>query len=334
VVDNYFYLTQNAIQQSYGVEPFNSSDDLIQNNIAQFVTAPYIMNGSCSGCVVGYNFAINDFYRGSTGYVMASTDQHTAGIDMLLYEGNVGAQLYADNFHGTHNFVTFFRNQYIGNDTACYNGTLPYGESACSSNQVPVDIRAYSRFYNLIGNVLGQSGTSTTYQGGSKPIFSIGNGNSNGTHSVPSDPLVAATLMRWGNYDVVTGAIRWCGNSADPGWTTICGSTSEVPAGLSKYANSIPTTTVLPASFYLSKKPAWWPPAKPWPAIGPDVEGGNVTNVGGHVYSIPAQDCYLNIMRGAANGTGPVLNFNAGKCYGISSSTISSPPNGLQAIVR
>lgn len=334
VVDNYFYLTQNAIQQSYGIEPFNSSDSLIQNNILQFITSPLIVNGSCSGCVVAYNFAVNDFYKGSAGYVQASADQHTAGVDMLLHEGNVGTQLYADNFHGTHSFVTFFRNQYTGNDGACYNGTPPYGESACNSNQVAADIRAYSRFYNIVGNVLGQSGTANGYQGGSNPVYKIGAGNSNGKHTVPADPLVAATLLRWGNYDVVTGAARWCGNSADPGWTTICGSASEVPANISKYANAVPASTTLPASFYLSSKPAWWPPAKAWPPIGPDVTGGNIPNVGGHAYTIPAEDCYLNVMGGAASGTGAVLNFNASTCYATSSGRLPAPPTGQQAVVH
>lgn len=162
----------------YGVESLNSSDDLIQNNILQFIAAPLMMNGSRSGCVIAYNFATNDFFTASTRYVQASTNQHSAGIDMLLYEGNVVPQFYADNFHGTHNLVTAFRNQFIGNDGACYNGTPPYGESACNNNQVAMDIRAYSRFYNLIGNVLGQSGTSDGYQSGSAPIYRIGGGNS------------------------------------------------------------------------------------------------------------------------------------------------------------
>ena len=319
VADNYFYLTQKAVQQSYGVESLNSSDDLIQNNILQFIVAPLMINGSCSGCVIAYNFATNDFYTASTRYVQASTNQHTAGIDMLLYEGNIAPQFYADNFHGTHNFVTVFRNQFIGNDGACYNGTPPYGESACRTNQVPMDIRAYSRFYNLIGNVLGQSGTSNGYQSGSKPIYRIGGGNSANGVRVPSDSLVSSTLMRWGNYDVVTGGVRWCGNSSSPGWATRCGGTSEVPTALSLYANAVPATTSLPASFYMSAKPAWWPAGKAWPPIGPDVTGGNIAGVGGHAYTIPAQDCYLNVMGGAANGTGSVLTFNANRCYSAAS---------------
>jgi len=334
VADNYFYLTQNAVQQSYGIESLNSSDDLIQNNILQFIAAPLMINGSCSGCVVAYNFATNDFFTASTGYVQASTNNHTAGIDMLLYEGNEAPQFYADNFHGTHNLVTVFRNQFIGNDGACYNGTPPYGESACNNNQVAMDIRAYSRFYNLIGNVLGQSGTSNGYQSGSAPIFRIGGGNSSNGVTVPSDSLVASTLMRWGNYDVVTGAVRWCGNSSSPGWATTCGSASEVPSGLSKYANAVPATTLLPASFYLSAKPGWWPSGKAWPPIGPDVTGGNVAGVGGHAYTIPAQDCYLNVMGGAATGTGSVLTFNANRCYSSASATGPQPPTSLQAIVH
>ncbi len=334
VADSYFYLTQNSVQQSYGVESLNSSDDLIQNNIFQYIAAPLMVNGACSGCVAAYNFATNDFFAASTGYVQASTNQHTAGIDMLLYEGNEAPQFYADNFHGTHNLVTVFRNQFIGNDGACYNGTPPYGESACNTNQVAMDIRAYSRFYNLIGNVLGQSGTSNGYQSGSKPIYRIGGGNSANGVTVPSDSLVASTLMRWGNYDVVTGAVRWCGNSSSPGWATTCGSTSEVPTGLSKYANSVPATTSLPASFYLSARPAWWPPAKAWPPIGPDVSGGNIANVGGHAYTIPAQDCYLSVMGGVASGTGSVLTFNAKRCYASPSATLPQPPTSLQAIVN
>jgi hypothetical protein len=199
---------------------------------------------------------------------------------------------------------------------------------------VAMDIRGYSRFYNLIGNVLGQSGTSNGYQGRSAPIYRIGGGNSANGVTVPSDSLVASTLMRWGNYDVVTAAVRWCGNSTNPGWTTACGGTSEVPTGLSKYANAVPATTFLPASFYLTAKPAWWPSGKAWPPIGPDVTGGNFAGVGGHVYTIPAQDCYLNVMGGAANGTGSVLTFNASRCYSSASATSPLPPTGSLAIVN
>ena len=75
----------------------------------------------------------------------------------------------------------------------------------------------------------------------------------------------------------------------------------------------------LPPSFYLSAKPTWWPASKPWPAVGPDVTGGNVTSgtgaastLGGHAYKIPARDCYETTPQDGAN---PYKLFNAAACY-------------------
>jgi len=47
-----------------------------------------------------------------------------------------------------------------------------------------------------------------------------------------------------------------------------------MPSGLVQLANSAPADHRLPNSFYLSKKPSWWG-NMPWPAIGPDVTGGD-----------------------------------------------------------
>ena len=335
VQNSYFYLTQNSVSQSYGIEALHSADDLYVNNISQYVATPWMINGPCTGCVVAYNYSINDYYTASKGYVLPSTNQHTAGIAMLLYEGNIGGDFSADNFHGTHNLVTSFRDYWMGNQPACYNGTANTF-AACTSNQLPLDLRAYSRYYNIIGDVLGQAGVHSGYQSG-KGIYSLGTGNSENGVTVPSDPLVATTLMRWGNYDTVTGAVRWCGNSSNTGWATTCSGTSEIPTGLSSYANSVPSTQALPPSFYLTSRPSWWPSTKPWPAIGPDVTGGNITGVAGHAYTLPAQDCFLNIMHAAADGTGPVVSFNAASCYASSGGGGSSgvtPPTNLTAIVH
>jgi hypothetical protein len=38
--------------------------------------------------------------------------------------------------------------------------------------------------------------------------------------------------------------------------------------------------------------------------------------MGGHINEIPAMACYLNTMGGPPTGTGGVLSFNAGNCYG------------------
>jgi hypothetical protein len=110
--------------------------------------------------------------------------------------------------------------------------------------------------------------------------------------------------MRWGNYDTVNDASRFV--------------SGEVPSGLSDYPNSVPGNNNLPASFYKAGQPSWWvtPFGTPaWPAIGPDVSGGSISGVGGHVYKIPARLCYENLSH---NGGNPnlITNFNADNCYG------------------
>ena len=155
---------------------------------------------------------------------------------------------------------------------------------------------------NIVGNVLGKSGYHTNYErnypsgsgSGDVSIYVLGKDASN----TPTDAKTKTTLMRWGNYDVVTGAARF--------------QASEVPSGLS-VRNPVPATQSLPSSFYLSAKPAWWG-ARPWPPIGPDVTGGELAN--GVAYRIPARLCYENTSK-----TGSILNFNADNCYAAGTGT-------------
>jgi hypothetical protein len=295
IQDSYFYGTQNAASQSYGVELYLASDNLVVNNIFQRVTSPH-MRSLALGNVTAYNFSINDYYYVS-GWLAASMDDHNEGVEYDLFEGNNGAAYYADLFHGTGGMNTVFRNR------------LPGWEVGKDNNMIPIRLDSYKRYENLIGNVLGTAGIQNIYEdypGASQsgtPIFALGGGNSNGTVTVPDDPLVRATSMRWGNYDTVNNAVRWQG--------------SEVPSGISPYGNAVPSSQTLPASLYLSSKPSWWPATIPWPAIGPDVTGGNIPGVGGHAYLIPAQVCY-NSMGGPADGSGNPLTFDANACYGNS----------------
>jgi len=115
---------------------------------------------------------------------------------------------------------------------------------------------------------------------------------------IPYDPVVVSSLLRWGNYDYATNQTRW-----DP---------AEIPSD-----SAVPATQTLPPSLFLSSRPGWWG-TMPWPAIGPDVTGGQ--DPSGHAYKIPAQVCYGSSPKNP-DGT---LIFNADKCYG---NTPSSPPN-------
>ena len=346
--DSYFYGTKNASSKSYGVESFVTTDDLIVNNVFQRISAPFAI-GNNQGSVYAYNFSINNFIQLPT-FLSAQAWEHDAGVLYNLFEGNIGEGFHGDVFHGTGGANTFFRNRWNGNE--CTGGICTQG------GNFPVRLDSYNRDENVIGNVLGTIGIHKSYENGSNPIYSLGQGATEGTVKVPSDSLVSSTLLRWGNYDTVTGSVRWCGNSSDTGWSSACTGKSEVPTGLTQYANAVPSSTSLPASFYYKSIPNWWPSGKPWPPIGPDVSNGNLgacsggsylrnmttdnsqctpgggslaDDVAGHANSVPAMDCYLTTMAGPPDGSGPVLSFNANACY--LHSTVTAPKD-LAAIVQ
>jgi len=310
VRDSYFYGTKKAQSQSYGVESFLASNNLVENNIFQHITAP-IMMGPSMGSVLAYNYSIDDYYYVVAWQIPSLYGAHDAGVLYNLYEGNIGSGFMGDVFHGSSNADTIFRNRLTG------------WETGKSEDTIPIQLYSYNRYMNVIGNVLGTAGYHTTYQtalgpGASKGIYDLTSGNTEGTVVVPSDPLVASTLLRWGNYDVVTGAVRW--NSA------------EVPSGLSQYANPVPSSQSLPASFYRAAQPSWWSSGKPWPPIGPDVSSGNVPNVGGYANTIPAADCYLNVMQGKTDGSSGILTYNANACY--DALPAPNPPTGVTTTVQ
>jgi len=325
VRDSYFFLSRNSTSTSYGFECFTSSDDLVENNIFQAIVGPLTINGSCEGLVLGYNYSILGFYTSSAGYVMPISNLHGINTDLNLYEGNVGSLISGDDFHGTHNLNTFFRNYLAGNYPSCTNSAFgtAYASAtfaACTADQTPVQLMAFSRFFNVIGNVLGQPGIQTAYQSGGTPIYEAGGGYTDGMTGtvVPNDPVTAQTLMRWGNYDTVNAAVQW--------------NSSEVPSSLTgvqaPYSNSVPSSHTLPDSFYYSTQPSWWPSGKAWPLIGPDVTGGNITGLAGHANTNPAEDCYV-ASGGAANGVNATpFAFDADSCYGGTS--LSGPPPAPQ----
>jgi len=223
---------------------------------------------------------------------------HSAGTDMLLFEGNDCTGMNADYIHGTHNLITLYRNQLIGWDNGMAKQTSA------------VYLYCFSRYFSFIGNVLGKQGYHTHYEDltpdgtdADHSIFTLGwGGNQGGTSVLKNDPLTVTTAMRWGNFDTVTNTARW--------------EASEVPSSLGALGNPVPATHRLPASLYLSGKPSWWG-SMPWPAVGPDVSGG--TDSTGHVFANPAEVCCKSC---AVDPAYPedisglhVLVFNASKHY-------------------
>ena len=62
VRDSYFYGTQNAASQSYGIEEFMASDNLIENNILHHIATP-LQTNTGSGSVFAYNYTFDDYYN-------------------------------------------------------------------------------------------------------------------------------------------------------------------------------------------------------------------------------------------------------------------------------
>ena len=307
----------------------SSSDNLVENNIFQHIATATIGEDT-TGSVIGYNYAVDNYYNnGAPAWQQQDAYHHSAGDNFMLWEGQIGSGLALDDIHGSSFMITAFRNRWSGRDPTL-SGGQPKSEST-----IGAQLFAYNRYVNLVGNVLGTDGYHTNYQQvassatdsgngstGDRSIYTIGFSGNEGTKEsgIPNDPLTASTLMRWGNYDTVNKAVRFV--------ATENGSGAPAFPALSSPSQG------LPDSFYLRGKPSWWG-SMPWPAIGPDVSGGNIAAAGGHAYLTPAAHCYLNIMGGKTDGSSKLLTFNADNCYsGGSSTPLPSPPSNVTAVPR
>jgi hypothetical protein len=299
VRDSYFYGTKNAQSQSYGTETFNGSDNLVINNIFEHVTAP-LMIGSTVGSVFAYNFMTDMYYYNATWNIAGISGSHDAGTGMNLFEGNVSNTWMMDLYHGAAALPTVFRNQ--------LTGTQPGRTQSTNA----VNIMAFNRSVNMVGNILGTPGYHTVYEDSRVNSGTPGNPDHSvyllgyagifetmSSNGVNYDPRVVSSLLRWGNYDFATRTVRF--------------SAAEIPSGV-----PVPASQSLPPSLFLGAKPAFFG-ANRWPPIGPDVTGGQ--DPSGHVYKIPAQICHSSLGR---DGSGTLI-FNARSCYASAVAPSPSP---------
>src|SRR5271168_3230685 len=126
----------------------------MENNVVQGITDPINFDSQCSGCVAGYNFAVND-YDTTSSYSFGMFSFHGAGESNILLEGNVGVAIDSDDIWGTHTLSTFFRN--------FMNGFEPNGGMLPTDNNIANHLGAFSRYYNVIGNVFGNPLYHTIY---------------------------------------------------------------------------------------------------------------------------------------------------------------------------
>lgn len=357
VRDSYFYGSSPS-SEGYGVDlMMGTSDTLVENNIFQHIATGTILENGI-GNVFGYNYAVDNFYTGSGGapnWQQCDGFHHNEGDAYDLWEGQEGSCIANDDMHGTSFGITVFRSYLSGHDPAT---TCPPGHSNCgTANKLqftaPIVDMAFARYENVVASVLGTAGYHNQYQNvgaqvgsGSCPsvpwtiIYSLnysdqnqvafepGNGCYPPPPTLDNDPFTSATLMRWGNYDVVHGSVQT--NSGETA------SNAPVYPGLASPSTSWSNYL----SFYLSSKPSWWNfpsgnSSTPWPAVGPDVTGGNIPNVGGHAWHNPAANCYLNVLGGKTDGSSGPLSFEANACYPtVASAGGPPPPSNLTSTVQ
>ena len=285
------YIFSDALSSSNSailVQQGFDSDDLMINNILTG-GVPWEGTGSTEANVVAYNYGRDS----QSNYYQNNIFEHNAGSAFMLYEGNQSGEFDEDDTHGTHTLNTWFRNYSSGWDP-------PYQ----TINQRGLQLDAYARFENAIGNSIG-SPLLINYQTAPSYVYLFDGAG-------PSDPLTLASAMRWGNCDTVTATCRF--------------QSSEVPTALSgnatPFQNTVPSTNNLPCSFFLAGYSStsctplqsggtgfsWWKVCTSWatfptncatsqmqpfPIAGPDVTGG--PHVNGTAYDIPAAIAFQNL---------------------------------------
>jgi len=223
-----------ATSRAYGINShLYSSANLIENNQLYHLSAGIMTAGPFSGNVIAYNY-ITDLYLNSLSFNAYAISFHGGHAFMNLIEGNfIDSRVASDHVWGTKSHNSFFRNKI-----------------AIAPNRTggawDADIQYRSRYFNMIGNVLGR-GTEGRYvleglDSKTSSIFRFGyNGDGDGSAS-GNDAGVGSSILSHGNWDTYTNGVVW--NRTDD--------------------------TDLPSSLYLNSKPSWWSSLQ-WPCIGPDV---------------------------------------------------------------
>jgi hypothetical protein len=308
---------------------------LVQNNILERLHASIMLEWGAAGNVISYNYTLGNFDNSAYNGIYSGIDEHGAHPQFNLYEGNSDISTHLDSDWGSSSNDTLFRNFMRGTTKDC-NPQSGRGTVVCSpmgmapqsgygpgvngwwltEGAIAENISFLQTNFNSVGNVLGSQDMAnlTAYDQGSPALV----------QRYMAVAVCGPSPCGSGSRDNFTSAYSYTlgyGESGDSGGGThdsiapyntlfIHGDYSSATKSVT-WANGV--THTLPASFYLSSKPAWFGNV-PWPAIGPDVSGG-ISNAFGYAYAIPAEACYEQVM-GGTDGTGSPLVFNASNCYG------------------
>jgi hypothetical protein len=248
-----------------------SSGLLIENNILRRMHVSIMLNWGAAGNVIGYNYSANDFDEIAYNVVMGDFSMHGSHPMFNLYEGNIATSFHPDGIWGSNSHNTLFRSWLKGTTKICKPLSGRGAERtdstwwACQANRA-INVDFAGRYYNIVGNVAG-----------STDLLNVTSYN-NGTHKIPSVSMIVAPQTR--SYDATTYCFGFGYSEASddgsfaednrlPYTTAILHGNYDYASDSTKWDPSI-SDHILPASYYLSGKPAWWG-AMPWPPIGPDL---------------------------------------------------------------
>ncbi len=258
--DSFIHSTQdpNPGGAGYGIDlNFYSADNLIENNISWNFNKVITCRASGGGNVFGYNYVEDGWGAGyPTIPEVGLNASHYATPHHELFEGNQAWNMSGDSFWGNSIDITFFRNHATGRRRS----VAPLRLNDEVSRHF-VDVPEWHTGYSFVGNVLGTPDMEAKPQSAfvyenqppwrydPVPVWTIGPQYDSGLDG--QDPDVAATTIRHGNFDYVTGGISW-----DP----------EIER------------TDLPRSMYLDSKPAFFG-ENPWPWVIPEDPGDTKVHV-------------------------------------------------------
>jgi len=247
----------------YAISLANGSAEILVENCIS-IRANKNMVARCCGAasVFGYNYT-DDAYDGGVAawQEIGLNASHMVGPHHVLFEGNYGFNWDSDHTHGNAICHTIFRNWLRGvrrtftdiTDNQTWTDTVADGAAPLRCGGAT----AYSYWHSFIGNVMGAQGQMTGFvydnslnNGPNAMIWFLG-WDSNSPN--PSDPAVASSTIRDGNWDWVTSSKKW---------------------------QNTPFT--IPPSLYLMGKPAFFG-TNTWPWVDPS---------SGTAYTLPAKARY------------------------------------------
>jgi hypothetical protein len=272
-----------AINHTYG-----SSENYVVNNIVMLANKVDVVRASGAGTVFAYNYMDDAYINGSDGWIETGINcSHLVGSHGCLFEGNYTFNSDSDFTHGNSTHSAYFRN-YMSGFRAPFttlDGTHVDDTTGCCGPQRAVADHAYSYWDSFIGNIAGMAGEVSSWQ------YRCAAGNANLDCGATlfslgwNDTAVAGSLadgaMAVSYPTIPTGTITGAGcTSSGSNCVPIVDGNYDYKTNSTQWATN-DTNHVLPSSFYLAGKPAFFiNGSSTWPPVDP---------INGVVHSIPAQ---------------------------------------------